>query len=89
MDLKIIFVIISAPCSSSLQLVLLTGLWLARNEGMDPDTCPYITHDNSFHVLFHSPSLLASQRKADCYWEHEQGRLQGPMPPCIHLDPKL
>ena len=31
-----------------------TGLWLARNEGMDPYSGPYITHYSSFHFLFHS-----------------------------------
>ena len=29
-------------------------LWLARNEGMEPYSSPYITHCSSFHVLFHS-----------------------------------
>ena len=29
-------------------------LWLARNEGMNPCSCPYITHYASLHVLFHS-----------------------------------
>ena len=30
------------------------GLRLARNEGMDPYSGPYITHCSSFHFLFHS-----------------------------------
>ena len=29
-------------------------LCLARNEGVDPYSSPYITHDSGFHVLFHS-----------------------------------
>ena len=32
---------------------LLAYLRLARNEGMDPYSCPYTTHYSSFHVLFH------------------------------------
>ena len=28
-------------------------LWLASNEGVDPYSSPYITHDENFHVLFH------------------------------------
>ena len=31
-----------------------SGLWLARNEGMDPYSSPYITHSSSSHALFHS-----------------------------------
>ena len=34
--------------------VSITYLWLARNEGMDPYSSPYITHHCSFHFLFHS-----------------------------------
>ena len=30
-----------------------SGLWVARNEGMDPYCCPSITHNGCFHVLFH------------------------------------
>ena len=29
-------------------------LWLARSEGMDPYSSPYVTHCSNFHVLFHS-----------------------------------
>ena len=31
-----------------------TGLWLARHEGMDPDSNPFLAHYTSFHILFHS-----------------------------------
>ena len=31
-----------------------TYLWFAGNGGMDPCNSPYITHDNNFHLLFHS-----------------------------------
>ena len=41
---------------------LVTGLWLARNEGMDPYSSPYITHYSRFHFLFHS--FLSSKPKA-------------------------
>ena len=33
-------------------------LWLVRNEGMHPYSSPYITHYNSFHILF--PSFIPS-----------------------------
>ena len=36
----------ATPCTS--------GLWLARNQGMEAYGSPYITHYNSFHFLFHS-----------------------------------
>ena len=31
-----------------------SGFWLARSEGMDPYSSPYITHCSSFHFLSHS-----------------------------------
>ena len=31
-----------------------TSGWLARNEGMDPDGNPHITHRSRFHACFHS-----------------------------------
>ena len=37
----------------NLQPGLQTYLWLARNEGMDPSSCPYITHYGSFYALLH------------------------------------
>ena len=33
---------------------MITGLWLVRNEGMDPYGSPYRTQYSSFHFLFRS-----------------------------------
>ena len=41
----------------------LTSSWLARNEGMDPYSSPYITQYTSFHA-FSSRSFPANQRPA-------------------------
>ena len=40
-----------------------SGLWLARNEAMDPYSNPHIAHYSNFHVLFHSfiPTLNPKQ----------------------------
>ena len=35
-----------------------TCLWLARNEGIDHYSRPYVTHYSSFHFLFHSFQTL-------------------------------
>ena len=37
-----------------IQVLDVTGLWLARNEGMDPCNSPYGIHYGSFHFHFHS-----------------------------------